>query len=121
VSRMRRSRQGFTLVELMIVIIILGVLATIAMAFFANLTTQARISAMDSDLESAYKAAVAYFVDHPGGVVDEAGLLNYGYSPTDDVQIAVTDGNEDTLVFTATHTKLPGTTCQINNRGEITH
>ncbi len=59
---MRRLRQqeGFTLIELMIVVAIIGILAAIALAYYQDLTTQAQISAEDGTIAAANSAGVIY-------------------------------------------------------------
>ena len=44
---MRRNQEGFTIIELVIVIAILGILGAVALPKFADLTTQARTAAFD--------------------------------------------------------------------------
>ena len=55
---MNRKNQGFTLVELIIVIVILGILAAYVTSRFSNLDTSARKSTM-STLYSSIKSASA--------------------------------------------------------------
>lgn len=55
--------SGFTLIELMIVVVIIGVLAAIAIPKFSNTKEKAYIASMKSDLRNLVTAEEAYFAD----------------------------------------------------------
>src|SRR5439155_16954963 len=61
--RDRMNRTGFTLLELLIVVVIIGLLAAIAIPKFANTKEKAYIASMKSDLRNLMTAEEAYFAD----------------------------------------------------------
>lgn len=68
-SSVLRNRAGFTLVELMIVIVVLGVLVTVALPNFHRTKRNAKIGRTAAELRSLSTAFVAYqaqFGDFPG-------------------------------------------------------
>ena len=66
-------RKGFTLVEILIVVIILGILAAVVIPQFTEASNDARASAMSSDLQTVRSQIELYKIQHldamPGSVV----------------------------------------------------
>jgi type IV pilus assembly protein PilA len=62
------AQKGFTLIELMIVIAIIGILAAIAIPMFNSYRNKSYIAAIISEGKYAYDATVVYFLDHPCAV-----------------------------------------------------
>ncbi len=57
-------RAGFTLIELMICVVILGLLAAFAVPHFANTTAKASVATVKSDLRNLASAQETYFHEH---------------------------------------------------------
>ena len=59
-----QHKHGFTIVELLIVIVVIAILAAITIVAFNGIQDRARYSAMQSDFEKLHKALEMYKVDH---------------------------------------------------------
>jgi general secretion pathway protein G len=61
--RMMRNRKGFTLIELMVVVVIIGVLATIGVQTFSGTTEKAKKAKAQADIRTIMSALELYKVD----------------------------------------------------------
>ena len=57
------NRHAFTLIELLIVVVIIGILAAIAIPKFASTKQRAYVAAMKSDLRNLITAEESFFAD----------------------------------------------------------
>jgi general secretion pathway protein G len=61
---MMKAKSGFTLVEILIVVVILGILAAIVIPQFTEASTEAKLSSLCTDLQTVRSQIELYKVQH---------------------------------------------------------
>lgn len=116
---MRKEDKGFTLVELLVVIVIIGILIAIAIPAFLKFRQNGWESQVKSDLRNAATAAEAYSISHNGSydkldndapAADGTSLQDNGFNPTSEVTIKVDSATSNNFKLSATHASYGGQT-----------
>lgn len=86
---MKRKAYGFTIVELLIVIVVIGILAAVSIVAYNGINNRARVASASSALDQARKKLDLYKVENgsypadlsTAGIASSSGVA-YGYSTT---------------------------------------
>jgi general secretion pathway protein G len=78
-----QNRRAFTLIELLLVLVILGILAAIVVPKFSGRTEQARITAAQTQISSFSTALDAFEVDNGYFPKGSGGLMDLVQQPRD--------------------------------------
>lgn len=101
-------RAGFTIIELLAVVLIIGILASIAISKFGQSKRRAFISTMKTDLRNIASMAEAQFT------TDNSYAAFTAPQGSDGVTLTF-NGTLNTWTATATHVGVPGMTCTMGN------
>ncbi len=117
VHRMLKREHGFTLIELMIVVAIIGILASLAVSAYQTYTVRAQVSEALSFAGGAKVPIVDAFTNDGVAPLDRqaAGMSP---NPTDTqgsyvASVAITDGRIDILFGNDAHQAISGTTLSV--------
>jgi prepilin-type N-terminal cleavage/methylation domain-containing protein len=99
------DKQGFTLIELMIVIAIIGILATIAIPQYNFYRARSFNATAEADIRNAATAQEAYFVDNQDYAQNAATITGatYGFYASDNVTLTVTAATTSGYTMTSSH------------------
>jgi type IV pilus assembly protein PilA len=118
-----RKTSGFTVIELMVIVVVIGILALIAIPEYASYRKQGFRAAVRTDIRNAAIAQEAYFAAHAkyqdAAPATAANLP--GFAPSDRVLISVAVTGSNQFMVTGTHTNCGATTWSYDNiSGAIT-
>ncbi|MGA2915090.1 MAG: prepilin-type N-terminal cleavage/methylation domain-containing protein [Sedimentisphaerales bacterium] len=88
-----KKRNGFTLVEILIVVVILGILAAIVIPQFSSASEDAKLSTLLSDLQTVRSQLQLYKLQHKGvftAITSSATFITQMTSYTDDSGVVAT-------------------------------
>jgi prepilin-type N-terminal cleavage/methylation domain-containing protein len=114
---MRKIRKGFTLIEVLVVMVVLAILSGIAIARYLDTKEAAYIASMKADLRNFALYEQNFLMDSQGSYFSGDGSAQ-GFVPTPGVSIAATVdvGPPPTWHAVASHSKT-SRTCSITTTG----
>ena len=82
---MKRMQKGFTLIELMIVVAIIGILAAVAIPAYQDYVVKAKLAKVAGSVDSIKTAIAMYYQEQGSFPVESASVAANGANPTGNV------------------------------------
>ncbi len=107
---MHRDREGFTLIEILIVVVIIGILAAVAIPKYTRVKSQGYVATVKSDLKNLSTAEESYFAaSNTYATSAQLAVENY-FAPSRGVNVTISSITSTGWSATATHGGFSGMT-----------
>ena len=96
----KSESKGFTIVELLVVIVVIGILAAITIVSYTGISDKATAASIQSDLTSAKKQLNLYYVDHgsyPASI--DGNNCPVGSSPSPDTRYCLKPSSGNSFTY----------------------
>jgi type IV pilus assembly protein PilA len=103
--KQKTHQSGFTMIELLIVIAVIGILATVAIPQYTQYKARANDADAKSTLHSIFLACKSYWTDNGTAancVISTITSTTYGYVQSAKISVSA-NGNENTFVATSSN------------------
>jgi len=97
------NKKGFTLLELIIVVVIIGALAAISIPQFYSYKARGYDAVATNVLKSAAIAQEGYFTDNQEYTLVEEDLMQYGHQSDPGVNFVILAANKNRYMMEASH------------------
>ncbi|MEA3273262.1 MAG: type II secretion system protein [Patescibacteria group bacterium] len=116
--KIKKGKKGFTLIETLIVVAIIGILATLMLVSYAHSLKKGRDARRVSDIESV-KLACNMYADKTGGYPDDAeGFAGLDSQLEDYINIdAINDPQDSAPPYT--YEQVDGSNCELTYYSEV--
>ena len=101
---MKRVQQGFTLIELMIVVAIVGILAAIALPAYQDYVVRSKMSEAEAAIAACKTSVSEYLSTHPTGGIAAIGSNEAGCSNSATQYVASLDVTAGVITVNTTGT-----------------